>query len=34
MYRGGNKRVSVPRYLGQPTIYAKVTRVVPMPSDS
>ena len=30
----GNKRVSVLRYLGQPTIYAKVTRVVPMPSDS
>ena len=30
----GNKRVSVLRYLGQPTISAKVVRVVPMPSDS
>ena len=30
----GNKRVSVLRYLGQPTISAQVVRVVPMPSDS
>ena len=30
----GNKRVSVLRYLGQPTILASVTRVVPMPSDT
>ena len=30
----GNKRVSVLRYLGQPTILANVTRVVPMPSDT
>ncbi len=30
----GNKRVSVLRYLGQPTVLAKITRVVPMPSDS
>lgn len=30
----GNKRVSVLRYLGQPTISAQVIRVVPMPSDS
>lgn len=30
----GNKRVSVLRYLGQPTILANVTRVIPMPSDS
>lgn len=30
----GNKRVSVLRYLGQPTVLARVTRVVPMPSDS
>ena len=29
----GNKRVSVSRYLGTPTILASVTRVVPMPSD-
>ena len=30
----GNKRVSVMRYLDMPTITAKVTRVLPMPSDS
>lgn len=30
----GNKRVSVLRYLGQPTVLARVTRVVPMPTDS
>ena len=30
----GNKRVSILRYLGQPTISAQVVRVVPMPSDS
>ena len=29
----GNKRVSVMRYLGQPTILANVTRVIPMASD-
>ena len=29
----GNKRVSVMRYLGMPTILANITRVVPMPSD-
>ena len=29
----GNKRVSVSRYLGMPTILASVTRVIPMPSD-
>ena len=29
----GNKRVSVMRYLGMPTIPARITRVVPMPSD-
>ncbi len=30
----GNKRVSVLRYLKQPTILATITRVLPMPSDS
>ena len=30
----GNKRVSVLRYLGQPAVLARITRVVPMPSDS
>lgn len=30
----GNKRVSVLRYLGQPSIMAQVIRVVPMPSDT
>ena len=30
----GNKRVSVLRYLGQPTVLARITRAVPMPSDS
>lgn len=30
----GNKRVSVLRYLGQPTVLANITRVLPMPSDS
>ena len=30
----GNKRVSVLRFLGQPTITAQVVRVVPMASDS
>ena len=29
----GNKRVSVSRYLGMPTILANITRVIPMPSD-
>ncbi len=29
----GNKRVSVLSYLGAPSIMARVTRVVPMPSD-
>ena len=29
----GNKRVSVSRYLGMPTILANITRVTPMPSD-
>ncbi len=29
----GNKRVSVMRYLGQPTILANITRVIPMGSD-
>lgn len=29
----GNKRVSVSRYLGNPTILASITRVTPMPSD-
>ena len=29
----GNKRTSVMRFLGMPTIPAKITRVVPMPSD-
>ncbi|MBM6775572.1 BMP family ABC transporter substrate-binding protein [Olsenella profusa] len=29
----GNKRVSVSRYVGSPTILANITRVVPMPSD-
>ena len=29
----GNKRVSVSRYLGMPTILASITRVTPMPSD-
>ena len=29
----GNKRVSVSRYLGMPTILATITRVTPMPSD-
>lgn len=29
----GNKRVSVSRYLGNPTILANITRVTPMPSD-
>lgn len=29
----GNKRVSVSRYLDAPSILAKITRVVPMPSD-
>lgn len=29
----GNRRVSVSRYLGAPTILANITRVVPMPSD-
>lgn len=29
----GNRRVSVSRYLGTPTILANITRVVPMPSD-
>ena len=31
--REGNKRVSVMRYLGMPTIPARITRVMPMPSD-
>ena len=30
----GNKRVSVMRYLGMPTIPAKITRVMPLPTDS
>ena len=30
----GNKRVSVMRYLGMPTITANVTRVIPMPGDT
>lgn len=29
----GNKRVSVMRYLGMPTILANITRVIPMPSN-
>ena len=29
----GNKRVSVSRYLGMPTILASITRVTPMPAD-